>query len=115
MGWETRKGHGRYYTRSRRDGRRVVREYVGTGPTAEAIAQLDALDRERRAEERAAWARERTHIDGLTAPVLALDALAEALARVALVAAGFHRHHRGAWRKRRHDQDSEAAPAGTDA
>ena len=115
MGWETRDGRGRYYTRSRREGGRVVREYVGTGSAAEAIARLDALDRERRADERATWSRERSRLDDMSAPVLALDALGEATARAALIAAGYHRHHRGAWRKRRHDQDDEAAPAGTDA
>lgn len=114
MGWETRDGRGRYYTRSRREGGRVVREYVGTGATAEAIAHLDALVRERRAAERSAWSRERSFTDDLTAAVLAFNALGEALARAALMAASYHRHHRRAWRKRRHDQDDEAALAGTD-
>ena len=50
MGWEVR-GKKRYYTRSRRVGGRVVREYVGTGPVAEVAATLDAL---RRAERQAA-------------------------------------------------------------
>jgi hypothetical protein len=114
MGWETRDGRGRYYTRSRRERGRVVREYVGTGPTAEAVAHFDALDRERRAGERADWAVERARLDDLTAPVMAIDALGEALARAALLAAGYHRHHRGEWRKRRDGQDHEAALARTD-
>jgi hypothetical protein len=114
MGWESRDGRGRYYTRSRREGGRVVREYVGTGPGVEAIARLDALDRERRADDRAAWMRERARLDDLAAPVLALDALGEALADAALLATGYHRHHRGTWRKRRHDEDTEAPPAGAD-
>ena len=47
MGWE----RGRYYTRSRKENGRVVREYMGGGRAGELVAQLDALDRDRRQTE----------------------------------------------------------------
>jgi hypothetical protein len=50
MGWDK----GRYYTRSRKDNGRVVREYVGAGQLAALAAQMDALEREKREAEAAA-------------------------------------------------------------
>jgi hypothetical protein len=43
MAWE----RGYYYCVRKVNGR-VVREYVGTGEVAELVAQMDALERERR-------------------------------------------------------------------
>lgn len=103
MGWETRERGGRYYTRSRKVGSRVVREYVGTGLVAELIADRDAAARRQRAEEEAAMRAERERLAPADAAFTAFDAAAEAMARTALVAHGYHRHHRGAWRKRRGD------------
>ena len=99
--WERRKRGGLYYTRSRKVGGRVVREYVGTGPLAECAAKLDALDRGRREEETKAWRQERESLGTLDRAAEELHEAAEVLARATLLAAGYHQHHRSDWRKKR--------------
>ena len=59
MSWETRNGKGSYYTRSRRIYGKVVREYIGTGLVAQEIAEIDALDREQRYQDRAKFKAEK--------------------------------------------------------
>ncbi len=101
MAWEQRERGGLYYTRSRKVDGRVVREYVGTGPLAELASEADARERRRREEEAEAWREERERMEALEAPIEELCEAAEVLAHAALVAAGFRRHNRGEWRKRR--------------
>ena len=98
MGWE--KG-GRYYTRSRKVGDKVIREYVGSGRVAELAARLDALDRQERETKWAAMRAERDELDALDAPLDELNDLADLVAKAALLAAGFHCHRRCEWRRRR--------------
>jgi hypothetical protein len=97
MGWDKR----RYYTRSKKVNGRVLREYIGTGAVADMVAKHDAIEREKREAERADRRAEQAELDALDAPLHELNKLADLLARVALVAAGFRQHHRGEWRKRR--------------
>ncbi len=101
MSWESRGGKGRYYTRSRKVNGRVVREYLGSGPAAEAAAREDALERDRREAERAAFLDERAELDDIDATLDELNDLAELVARAALAAPGYRLHKRGEWRKRR--------------
>jgi hypothetical protein len=104
MGLEKRGGRSYYYT-AERVGGRVVKHYIGSGRVAAIAAQLTATWRaERTAErdaERAADRRARKELADLDAALAPLDELADLLARAALLAAGFHRHHRGEWRRRR--------------
>jgi hypothetical protein len=97
MGWE----RGRYYTRSKKVGGRVMREYVGAGPLAELAAQLDELAREQRRLDALALRQEKDELAALDAELKAFCEAADELARAALLAAGFRRHNRGEWRKRR--------------
>jgi hypothetical protein len=100
MAWERRKRGGLYYTRSRREGGRVVREYRGCGSSALLAA---ALDEERREERRAERGAVRLEREGCEEVRLALQSHRDALERLtvaALEAAGYH-EHKGEWRRRR--------------
>jgi hypothetical protein len=100
MAWETRLRGDRYYTRSRREDGRVVREYIGAGAVGELAALRDAQERHRRKE---ADERGRAFVNqakDLAAPVLELCEATDVLLRVHLVAAGYVRH-KGEWRLKR--------------
>ena len=97
--WERRERGGLYYTRSRKEGGRVLREYVGGGVLGELAARTDEI--ERRERERAAADREeRKMLEALDAPLTEAWEATETLFRAALVAAGYRQHNRGEWRKR---------------
>jgi len=106
LGWE-RRGSGRYYYRSERDGERVVKRYFGMGELAAAIAGLEALDRERQEEKRAQDKAERDRLDALDHSVADLSRAVDTVLTEVLTAAGYHRHDRGAWRKRRHKGNTD--------
>ncbi len=106
MGWETRRGGGRYYTRSRRRSGRVVREYVGAGLIGELAAAADAEARQAERQRRAVEAAERDQVATVAALTADLCRLVDAQAAAALMLAGYHQHHRGEWRQRR-DRDRD--------
>ena len=101
MAWEKRERGGRYYTRSRRVGGRVVREYVGTGALAELVSAHDAQDRANREARAAVWRAQRQRLETTEAALNELSDLGEAVAHASLLLAGYRRHHRGEWRQRR--------------
>jgi hypothetical protein len=97
MGWSR---CGRYYYLSVRRGRSVERQYVGRGTPARAAAQMEQDSRRERAARALALQEERDRLEALEGSVADLCGLADALARAALLAAGFHQHRRQ-WRRRR--------------
>jgi hypothetical protein len=102
MGWETRGGK-RYYYRARKVKGRVVKEYVGTGLIGEVAGAVDGACRAERAAVRERRRAERSTLHGLDGAGDRFDRAVEALAWASLVAGGYHRHHRGEWRRRRDD------------
>jgi hypothetical protein len=105
MGWEKRERGGLYYTRSRKVGGRVVREYVGGGILGHIAALQDAQERRLREEEATLWKEECERLEALVAPVEQLCEATEILYRATLVAAGFRRHQRGEWRRKREPKE----------
>ncbi|MDP9472374.1 MAG: hypothetical protein M3Q71_17180 [Chloroflexota bacterium] len=100
MGWETRSGR-RYYYRARKVNGRVVKDYMGAGPRAEIAALHDRWARQDRAATGKARRAERAELEAVDGELTDVDHAIEALTRATLVLAGYHRHHRGNWRRRR--------------
>lgn len=103
MGWETR-GNGRYYYRKRREGRRVVSEFV-SNKFGSLVAMLDEERQAERAQQRRAERAEREKIRAMDAVMNRMNDLVVATVNSALIAEGYHRH-RGQWRKRRYGRQS---------
>jgi len=100
MGWETRRNQRYYYYKQRLNGK-VVSTYMGRGTAAEladgmGILTTDAMDvdrwerRQQRDNCKAQDAAEQTAFDTV-----------ETVFQQAMTDAGYHRHKRGEWRKRR--------------
>src|SRR5919199_515499 len=101
MGWEPRQRGGLYYTRSRRVGGRVTREYVGGGAMGVRAAELDAEERAERLARADELRAAETEWAELATMTTELDQPADGMASAALLLAGYHRHDRGAWRRKR--------------
>ena len=100
MAWEQR-GHRHYYYRSRKIGGRVVKEYVGAGVAGQLAEREDETRRRNWAAERAALLADRAAFNSASAAHVELSRTTDAILTATLVAAGYHRHDRGKWRKRR--------------
>jgi hypothetical protein len=91
----------RYYYRNRWINGRSVRQYVGQGPAGELAAATDALRRENRQAQATAWRQEQARCAPPFALVRQLCDVTETMLRGALLVAGYHRHARFSWRRRR--------------
>jgi hypothetical protein len=98
MAWELRC-HKRYYYRSRRVGDRVLKQYLGRGPAAEAAAREDEEKQAARVARRYAAAIEKAQAEPARELLAELNGQVTMAVHTALTAAGYHRHG-GEWRKR---------------
>src|SRR6266496_2405093 len=96
MAWQKRGSH-YYYYRSTKHRGKVTTDYLGSGSRAQQAA---LEDRERHAaclqerSEQQAW-------DALETHITTLNRFTTSLSQALLVDAGFYKHRRGEWRKRR--------------
>ena len=97
MAWDKR-GNQRYFYRSRRVGRRVVRDYFGRGPLGELAAHLMGELR----LARKCHARRVARLDRADDPFHQFHTQLDRVVAAHLLASGYYRHDRGPWRKRRH-------------
>jgi hypothetical protein len=101
MSWEQRNGHGEYYTRAHHENGRVVREYVGGGEIGRLAARVDELVRQTRAIEHEEREAERERIAAIEDPIVVFGRAVDLAVSCELLVAGYHRHDRGPWRRRR--------------
>jgi hypothetical protein len=80
---------------------RVASEYRGSGEDARLIEALESMERDEKDAKRREERNERKALDDLDRALEELARPAQALARDALTAAGYHQHDRGQWRRRR--------------
>ena len=102
MPWSQRGSRSYFYVTQRVNGR-PRRVYVGAGGSAAATLAAADADQRRLAREAAARERhaEQARHQEVEAPLVRLCAVSDVLTRAALLTAGFHRHDRGQWRRRR--------------
>lgn len=91
---------GNYYYRSRREGKRVITEYLGSGELGLLIALLDEEEQEERKEVREAAKQKKEDQRKLNEEINNLTAQIRGISRAVLLAEGFHTH-KGQWRKSR--------------
>jgi hypothetical protein len=99
MGWKTINGR-RYFYKLEREGGRVKSTYFGAGESGSLMAAWAELGRSERADEREREREEREESDAEERAVSAWFDDVQAVADVAMLAAGFHKH-KGQWRRRR--------------
>jgi hypothetical protein len=106
MAWESRGSH-HYFYRKRREGRRVVSEYLGNGAAANLTSILTQQEREEHEIERSGrriWQAELAEVEQQTAE---LARIIQTFLSATLLISDFH-PHKGQWRRRRHAKRSHS-------
>ena len=99
MAWENRNGNW-YYYRKRREGRRVISEYVGAGSAGKLAEMFDGEDLQEAAYKRRELLKIKQKELAMDDQVKEVDRRTRAILRACLLLAGYHAH-KGQWRKRR--------------
>jgi hypothetical protein len=89
-----------FYYRSRRQGNKVVSEYVGGGYVGLLMEQLDQDERYKAEIKRNAWQTAQAEQAAIDAQIDAVGAAVAALVDAQLLSNGYHKHKRE-WRRKR--------------
>jgi hypothetical protein len=97
MAWEERNDR-MYYYRKRREGKRVISEYIGNGFIGQMAEILDMEDRAEAEQARAVFQQQRDSAKAMDIRVNQVDKYTRTIMRAFLLLAGYHTHKRQ-WRK----------------
>lgn len=99
MAWEQRGNHS-YYYRKERDGSRLKSVYVGRGEIAQMVSQIQSSSPLLERLARTFKSPEAIKMEKSEAVIEQVTHVIQLLTQAALLAAGFHTHHRQ-WRRKR--------------
>lgn len=98
MGWEAR-GNRKYYYRKKRQGKRVVSNYLGTGSHANSVAKKVELEQNLKESELKQLIQQEAEDRILNKMLDQLESTAVVLVRVGAMLGGYY-PHKGQWRRR---------------
>ena len=78
----------------------MIRQYLGTGPVAEALYHVEVRERQQRQAEADAWRQTLVDQTAIDAQVQRWWAQQDLLLQALLYSEGCYRHDRSTWRKR---------------
>jgi hypothetical protein len=97
MAFEERSGN-HYYYRKRRDGNRVISEYVGKGELAFLIAQMDEIERQEKETKAAKQRNNRDTLQEIDQQLSGFEEKTKSLLEAVLIEKGFYRTKSREWR-----------------
>jgi hypothetical protein len=100
MAWEQR-GNNSYYYRKKRQGTRVVTQYVGNDFSANLLAELDREERAEHLHDQAKWRKQISECREIEVEIEHLANVMHLLVRATLLISGYH-PYKGQWRKKRY-------------
>ena len=107
MSWERRQ-NGMYYYRRRKTQHGLLRDYIGAGPIAEFIADLDELERAESRDRQRQEAAIRRHWFLADQAFKHAQQMLNADSETRLLSLGYRRQNRGPWRKLRRSSEEKS-------
>lgn len=111
MAWEKRRNR-TYFYQSVREGEKVRKVYLGSGPGAQKAAETDRRRRQERQLLKEREALELLRLEAVAAEAQRLESTVRLLAEAALLAIGLRRQNRRPWRPWHEGRKTIAAAAG---